>query len=248
VGIVLIALRPPGSIGGQLILDQGLHFDNFIAAWNQADLGPALLTSAIVSVSSVLGAAFIAVLSGYALGTMSFRGQNLLLSVYLIGLMVPLEALIIPLFYEFRALSLTDTYLGVILPELGIGAAFGSFWMRAFFRGVPNELIEAARIDGAGTWATLWTILVPIGRPAILTMGLLMFVGVWNDFLLALVLLLGQTLETAPLTLSSFQGRYSTDFTLTAAAAVIIAAPTVIVVLLTQRQFIRGVAAGSIKL
>jgi raffinose/stachyose/melibiose transport system permease protein len=246
-GIVLIALRPPGTFGGQIILDQGLHFENFVTAWNQANLGPALLSSAIITITAVLGASFIAILSGYALGTMSFHGKNILLALYLIGLMVPLEALVIPLFYEFRGLSLTDTYFGVILPELGIGAAFGSFWMRGFFSGVPQELLDAAQIDGAGTWMTLWRILVPIARPSILSMALLMFVGVWNDFLLALVLLLSQTVTTAPLTLSSFQGRYSTDFTLTAAAAVMIAAPTIIVVLLTQKQFIHGVTSGSVK-
>ncbi len=100
----------------------------------------------VVSVSAVLS-----ILSGYAFGMMRFRGATVLFYVFLLGLMVPMEAMIVPLYYDFRDLGLTDTYWGLILPQIGTSVAFGTFWMRAFFRGVPRSLVEAARIDGASS-------------------------------------------------------------------------------------------------
>ena len=118
--------------------------------------------------------AFTTVLSipaGYAFGTMRFPAADLLFYVMLTGIVVPFEALIVPLYYNFRDVGLTDTYWGLILPQTALSISFGTFWMRAFFRSVPPELSDAARVDGATSWRILWRVLVPIGRPAIADHG-----------------------------------------------------------------------------
>ena len=170
----------------------------------------------------------LSILAGYAFGMMRFRGAKALFYLFLLGLMVPLEATIVPLYYDLRDLRLTDTYWALILPQVGLSVAFGTFWMRAFFRTVPRSLVEAARIDGASSWTTLWRVLVPAARPAILTMMVLVFMWTWNEFLLALVMVSDENLRTAPLGLAFFQGAHTTDLTLLAAGAVIVAAPVVV--------------------
>ena len=189
----------------------------------------------------------LSILSGYAFGLMRFRGSTVLFYVFLLGLMVPEEAMIVPLYFDLRDLRLTDTYWALILPQIGLSVAFGTFWMRAFFRSTPRSLVEAARIDGASSWTTLWRVLVPFGRPAILTMMVLVFMWTWNEFLLALVMVSSENLRTAPLGLAFFQGQHTSDLTLLAAGAVIVATPVVIVYVFLQRHFIRGMLTGAVK-
>jgi len=195
-----------------------------------------------VAVSTLLS-----ILAGYAFGLMRFRGQQALFYLLLLGLMVPLEATIVPLYYDFRDVGLTDTYWALILPQVGASVAFGSFWMRAFFRSVPRSLLEAARLDGSSSWTTLWRVVLPLGRPAVLTMMLLVFMWTWNEFLLALVMVSDEALRTAPLGLAFFQGRTTTDVPLLAAGAVIVAAPVVVLYVFLQRHFIRGMLSGAVK-
>jgi len=154
---------------------------------------------------------------------------------------------IIPLYYSFRGLGLTNTYWSLILPQAGLQVCFGTFWMRAFFRSAPIELIEAAWIDGASTWQVLWRVLVPIARPAIFTLVVLVFTWSWNDFLLALVMISDETHRTAPLGLSVFKSRYGLDVPSVSAAAVLVALPILAIYIAAQRQFIRGVLSGSVK-
>ena len=196
----------------------------------------------MVAISTVLS-----ILAGYAFGLMRFRGAQVLFYVFLLGLMVPLEATIVPLYYDMRDLGLTDTYWALILPQAGVSVAFGTFWMRAFFRSVPRSLVEAARLDGASSWSTLWRVVLPLGRPAVLTMIVLVFMWTWNEFLLALVMVSDESLRTAPLGLAFFQGRNTTDEALLAAGAIIVAAPVVIAYLFLQRHFIRGMLSGAVK-
>ena len=155
--------------------------------------------------------------------------------------------MIVPLYYDFRDLGLTDTYAALILPQAGVSLAFGTFWMRAFFRSVPRSLVEAARLDGSNSWSTLWRVVLPVGRPAVLTMMVLVFMWTWNEFLLALVMVSNENLRTAPLGLAFFQGQHTSDLTLLAAGAVIVATPVVIVYIFLQRHFIRGMLTGAVK-
>jgi raffinose/stachyose/melibiose transport system permease protein len=245
-GIVLTALQNPGSVAGFGHLD-GLHFANFAHAWHDGHFSSYLRSSAIVAVSVVVVSSLFSILAGYAFGLMRFRGEQALFYLILFGLMVPLEAIVVPLYYDFRDLGLTDTYWGLILPQVGLSVAFGTFWMRAFFRSVPRSLVEAARLDGASSWSTLWRVILPFGRPAVLTMVVLVFMWTWNEFLLALVMVSEEGLRTAPLGLAFFQGRNTTDFTLLAAGSVIVATPVVLVYVFLQRHFIRGMLSGAVK-
>jgi len=245
-GIVFTALQDPNG-GAAFGSFDGLHFGNFKAAWEQGHFGSYLKSSVIVAVVVVAVAGVFSIMSGYAFGLMRFRGQNALFYVFLLGLMVPTEAIIVPLYYDFRDLGLTNTYWGLILPQIATSVAFGTFWMRAFFRGVPQSLVEAARIDGASSWFTLWRVLLPLARPAVLTMTVLLFMWTWNEFLLALVMVSDEGLRTAPLGLSFFQGRNESDLTLLAAGSVLVALPVVILYVFLQRHFIRGMLTGAVK-
>jgi raffinose/stachyose/melibiose transport system permease protein len=178
---------------------------------------------------------------------MRFRGSELLFYVFLLGLMIPTEAIIVPLYYDFRDIGLVDTYWALILPQIGTSVAFGTFWMRAYFRSVPRSLVEAARIDGASSWFTLWRVLLPLAKPAVLTMTVLLAMWTWNEFLLALVMVTDEGLRTAPLGLSFFQGRNTSNLTLLAAGAVIVATPVVVLYVFLQRHFIRGMLSGAVK-
>jgi raffinose/stachyose/melibiose transport system permease protein len=232
VKIVVTAFGEPGSFG---------------TAWDEGHFGTYLRSRLIVTVSVVVVSGLLSVLAGYAFGLMRFRGEQVLFYVFLLGLMVPLEATIVPLYYDLRDLGLTDTYWALILPQAGVSVAFGTFWMRAFFRSVPRSLVEAARLDGSSSWVILWRVVLPLGRPAVLTMVVLVFMWTWNEFLLALVMVSDESLRTAPLGLAFFQGRNTSDEALLAAGAVIVALPVVVVYLFLQRHFIRGMLSGAVK-
>ena len=246
VGIVFTALQKPGG-GASFGSFDGLHFNNFSRAWKDGNFDVYLKSSAIVSIAVVGISTVVSILAGYAFGLMRFRFAQPLFYIFLLGLMVPMEAMIVPLYYDLRDLQLTDTYWALILPQAGTSIAFGTFWMRAFFRSVPPSLVEAARIDGASSWFTLWRVLLPLARPAVLTMVVLLFMWTWNEFLLALVMVTDEGLRTAPLGLSFFLGRNQADLTLLAAGAVIVATPVVVLYVFLQRHFIRGMVSGAVK-
>ena len=197
--------------------------------------------------------AVMSLFTGYAFGTMRFRGSGVLFNVIVIGLIFPYEATVIPLYYDFLnyhpvGINLAGSYWALILPQIGQSVTLGTFWMRAFFLTTPKALVEAGRIDGAGSWRILRSILLPQARPALLTLCLLVFIYTWNEFLLALVMLNGSDNTTAPLGLAFFAGTARAgDPTKVAAASVLVAAPILIVYLFLQRNFIRGVLAGAIK-
>jgi raffinose/stachyose/melibiose transport system permease protein len=178
---------------------------------------------------------------------MRFRGENVLFYVLLSGIILPFEAVIIPLYYNFDAVGLTNTYWALILPQIGLNLCFGTFWMRAYFRSVPRTMLEAAEIDGAGSLRTLFSVALPPGRPAVLTLVLLTFMFSWNEFLLPLVMVTDENLRTAPLGLSFFAAQRTTDRIGQAAAAIIVSAPIILLFLAFQRSFIRGMATGALK-
>jgi raffinose/stachyose/melibiose transport system permease protein len=216
-------------------------------AWDDGNFATYFRSSVIVTASVVAISAVLSILAGYAFGMMRFRGAEVLFYLFVLGLTVPLEAIVVPLYYDLRDLGLTDTYWSLILPQAALSTAFGTFWMRAFFRSVPRSLIEAARLDGSSSWVTLWRIVLPLGRPAVLTMIVLVFMWTWNEFLLALVMVSDESLRTAPLGLAFFQGRNTNDEALLMAGSLIVAAPVVLVYLSLQRHFIRGMLSGAVK-
>ena len=247
LGIVLLSLQPEQSNLFGFEVSNRLHFENYTRAFEVAHFGSYLQSSLIVSVAVVVGTVVVSTLAGYAFGTMRFAGERTLFYLLLAGLIIPFEAVIVPLYVELRAGKLTNTYASVILPLIGVNSAFGTFWMRAYFRSVPRQLIDAAALDGAGSLRVLWKVLLPGARPALLTLVVLVFVWSWNEFLLPLVMLSREDLRTAPLGLAFFTGRFTTDLVGMAAAAVMVALPVVVLFIATHRRFVQGMWAGALK-
>ena len=247
LGIVLTALRPAGELVTGLGVPDELSLGNFARAWEDGGLGRALVNSTIVTAATVTISTVCSVLAGYAFGTMRFRGRTVLFYLFIVGLVMPFESTVVPLYYDLRQLGLTGTYWAVILPVAALNIAFGTFWMRAFFLSSPRSVIEAARLDGASTLTILWKILLPFGRPAVLTLIVLLVLYTWNDFFLSLVMLSDPALQTAPVRLALFQTQRTQDIPRVAAAAVIVSLPVVAVYVALQRQFIRGMLSGAVK-
>jgi len=247
VGVVLLALNPRDAPVSGFGLPSEFHPETFKEAWEIGHLSTYLRSSLIVSTAVVIGSTILATLSGYAFGTMDFRGKDWLFYLLITGMILPFEAMIIPLYYDLRSIGLTNTYWSLILPQIGLNVCFGTFWMRAYFKSVPRSMLEAAEVDGAGSLRTLLRVALPPGKPALLTLVVLMFMWSWNEFLLPLVMVTDDALRTAPLGLAFFAGQRTTDRVGMAAAAVIVSLPIVIMFLFFQRSFIRGMATGSVK-
>lgn len=247
LGVLSTAFGSQTSTNSGFSWPAGLHWANFADAWVQGHFSSYLRSSVIVTVSVVIASALLSTLAAYGFGTMRFPGSTALFYLFLVGLTVPEEALVIPLYYDLRGLSLTDTYWALILPQIAQSVAFGTFWMRAFFTGAPRSMVEASRIDGANSWTTLWRVLVPVARPAITTMVVITFMWTWNEFLLALVMVTSDDRRTVPLGLVFFQGQHTSNISLLAAAAVLVALPVVVVYIVLQRKFIEGMLSGAVK-
>lgn len=247
VSILFVSLYPPSQPAAGLALPQSLDFGNYGRAWDVTNFGRLMTSSLIVAAVVVPLGTALCLLTGYVFGSMSFRGKSVFFSVFLIGLLMPFEATIVPLYFDLRGFGLVNTYPGLILPETALFLSFGTFWMRSHFLSTPRSLVEAARLDGANSWQTLWKVLVPNAWPALTTLMVLFFIWSWNEFLLALVLVLDPSVQTAPAGLGLFVGRHTTDIPGLAAAAVIMSIPCLIVYVLLQRHFIRGMTSGSVK-
>lgn len=247
LGVVLLALNPRDARVTGFSIPETFTLQTFAEAWEIGHLGDYMRSSLIVAFFVVIGATTVSILAGYAFATMQFRGSTVLFYALLLGMLLPFEAVILPLYYDLRQFGLTNSYASLVLPQIALNVCFGTFWMRAYFRSVPKGMLESAEIDGAGSFRTLVQVALPPGRPAVTTLVVLFFLWSWNEFLLPLVMITDDALRTAPLGLAFFAAQRSTDRIGMAAAAVIISVPVVLVFVIFQRSFIRGAASGSIK-
>lgn len=246
-GIVLTAFKDNRELAnGIFALPQQWRFENFVEAWNGARFSTYFTSSVIVVVPVVIISVILSTMSGFAFGMFRFPGQNVLLLLILLGLMVPFEAVIIPLWQLMGSLGLRNTYWALILPQVALSFAFGTYWMRSFFRDFPRELVDAAVVDGCTTWDVLWRVLFPLSRPALLSLVVLLFMWTWNEFFLVLVMVSGD-LRTLPVGLALLRGRYASDIPVMAAASLIVSLPVLILYFIFQRSFIRGMISGAVK-
>jgi len=247
VGILFTAFKTTSELSDSPFAPpQRWHWENFRDAWRGARFEIYFRSSVIVVIPVVVIAAILSTMSGYALGMMRFPGDNLLMLLILLGLMVPFEAVIIPLWHLMGTLDLRNTYWALILPQVALSFSFGTFWMRAHFKGMPSELVDAAVVDGCSTWGVLWRVLFPLSRPALMSLVVLLFMWTWNEFFLALVMVSGD-LRTLPVGLALLRGRYASDVPVMAAAATMVFMPVVVLYFLFQRHFIRGMISGALK-
>ena len=188
-----------------------------------------------------IGQVFFCSLAGYAFARLRFRGRDTLFVLYLGTLMVPLTVTVIPQFILMRVAGLTDTPWAMIVPGL-FGSAFGTYLMRQFFRTLPDELEEAAILDGCSPWQIYWRILLPHAMPAVMVLAVLTWVNVWNDFLWPLLMIQRNSIATLTLGLVRMQGEYTARWPVLMAASIMILLPLLLVYAVAQRAFIRGIA------
>jgi raffinose/stachyose/melibiose transport system permease protein len=223
------------------------QWGNFVEAFKVAQM-PALLTSSTFIVIAVVPIALvIATMAGFAIGLLRIPGSRLLLFLFVFGLTLPFPGIIIPIYFLERAMHIYNTRLAIVLPLIALYMPFAVFWMRAHFVNMPTEISDAARVDGASTWDLFWRIHIPLARAPIASLGILMSVWTWNQFLLALVLVEDPTQRTMAGALGAFQGHYATDIPLLCAGTILILVPTLVVFVLFQRQIIMALLQGSVK-
>ncbi len=244
----LAALRNRNEVlANPFALPKSMDFGNLAEAWTVGRFGDYFLNSVITTAPTVAGVVALSCLAGYGFARFVFRGRNFTFYAFLLGLMVPFQSIMIPLYYELRDLGMLGTYWAFILPAVALGLPFGIFLMQAYFRGIPADLADAARIDGCSELQIFWYVMLPLAGPAVATLTVFQFVWTWNAFLMPLLYLQSESLRPIPLGMMFFQGRYTSDIGLLAAGVTIATVPVIIVYLIFQRQFIRGITAGAVK-
>jgi raffinose/stachyose/melibiose transport system permease protein len=247
ISLFTAALHPSGSHPLGIDWPADPQWDNFAKAFNQAGMGTLLVSSVTIVLGVVPIALAISTMAGFAIGHLRIPGHRWLLLLFIFGLTLPFEAVITPIYYIVRSLGFLNTRLAIILPLIGLYMPFAVFWMRAHFVNVPRELTEAARVDGATTWDLFWRIHVPLARPAIASLAILMSVWTWNQFILALVLVDDPKQRTVAGALAAFQGQWDTDIPLLSAGSVLILLPTLIVFVVFQRRVVAALLEGAVK-
>jgi multiple sugar transport system permease protein len=246
--MLLTSVKPDGEIltdpGGWL--PHAPTLDNYREWFGALRIGTFFRNSAIVALVTVLGNLIFCSMVGYALAKLGFPGKRVLFALVMLTLMVPGVVTFVPLFVVVAKLHLVDTYAGLILPFLT--SPIGVFLMRQFMRSIPDELIEAARIDGAGEMRIFLRIVLPLSGPPLATLGILTFLASWNNFLWPLVVAQSQDRYTLPVALSLYAtGEQATDYGLLLAGSVMVIAPIVIAFVALQRWFVQGVATVGLK-
>lgn len=247
ISIFITALHPSGTVPRGLEWPADPQWGNFVEAFNVANMTTLLGSSVYIVIAVVPVALIISTMTGFAIGHLRISGSRILLSLFVFGLTLPFGGIIVPLYYLERELGIYNTRLAIVLPLIGLYMPFAVFWMRTHFINMPAEISEAARVDGATIWELFWRIQLPLARPPIAALGILMSVWTWNQFLLALVLVEDPTQRTMAGALGAFQGHYATNVPLLCAGTILILLPTLIVFMLFQRQIIAALLQGSVK-
>ncbi len=222
-------------------------FEHYVRVWTEGKFNRYFLNTLIISTVDAIVMILVASLAAYAMVFMKFRGKALVQILFLVGLMIPVTAIILPLYSIVRAFDLVNTHLGVILADLALALSVFVFLFSSYFLGVPKALHEAARIDGATEFQIYRRVVMPIATPAVVTTALLEFLWSWNDLLLRLLLLPRDEMRTLSVGLLNFQGLMTRDVTGQSAGTIIMALPVVLLFLVFQRHFVRGMTQGAVK-
>ena len=227
-------------------LPKSLDPVNYVRAWQTGNFRLYFMNSVIITIPSVLGILAISSLAAYAFARFQFKGKNALFVFFLLGIMVPPQAIVIPAFQIISRLGLISSYHGLILTYLS-WCPVAIFIMRTFFETLPLELEDAAKMDGCNMFGVFWRIALPLAKPAIATVAIFYFVWVWNDFMYPLLYLQKDTMSTIPLGLMQFNGRYQVDWGMQTAALSIATFVPIFFYLLFQDKFVKGLTAGALK-
>ncbi|HTG67720.1 MAG TPA: carbohydrate ABC transporter permease [Candidatus Udaeobacter sp.] len=227
-------------------LPKQFQWSNFAKAWDQGNLSMYMRNTVFICLVKVPLGIIIEALAAYALTRLNFKWSNAMFAFFLVGMMIPMQATLVPLNIFLNKTHLVSTYPGIFLVYVGFGIPFGILILRGFFRTIPKEIDEAALIDGCGDMSKFFRIILPLSIPAIATLVIFDFMATWNEFLLAQIFITKDTMKTITTGLMSFRGEHSTDYTLLNAGVLISIIPTLLVYLLFQKYFVSGLA-GSVK-
>jgi raffinose/stachyose/melibiose transport system permease protein len=233
------------STNGALSLPSHVEWGNFAKAWH-AGIKTYFLNSLLLTVIKVPVGVLIEAMAAFALSQMNLPRSRLIFGLFLIGLIVPVQMTLVPLTMVLRNLNLIDSLFGLFWVYLGFGLPFGILVLRGFMKAIPRELVEAAFMDGCSWFGVFWRIVLPLSKPAVVSLLIFDGVATWNEFLLAQIFLRANTNRTLPLGVVNFQTEYATAYELLAAAQCITIAPLIIVYLVFQRHFVDGLS-GSVK-
>lgn len=247
ISIFITALHPSNTVPSGFQWPADPQWGNFIEAFNVANMTALMASSTFIVITVVPISLIISTMAGFAIGHLRIPGARFLLFLFVFGLTLPFGGIIVPLYYLERSMGIYNTRLAIVLPLIGLYMPFAVYWMRAHFVGMPHEISEAARVDGATTWELFSKIHLPLARAPIVSLGILMSVWTWNQFLIALVLVEDPSQRTMAGALGAFQGHYATNVPLLCAGTIIILLPTLIIFVIFQRQIIAALLQGSVK-
>ncbi|WP_054955638.1 carbohydrate ABC transporter permease [Paenibacillus dakarensis] len=243
VYMVITSLQQTYELG--LVVDfSSLNFNNFTTIFKNYDFVRYFANSAIVVILACVVNSLVSSLAAFGFAKKNFAGKNSIFWIYLATLMIPSQVILVPMFVIIRELNIANTYLALFLPIIN---AFGVFLVRQFMENVPDELLEAARIDGSGELRVFFTIVIPLVKPVLVSLTVFTFITTWNDFVWPLISITNQKMSTLTLALSSLQGNYATNYGLVMAGATLTFLPPFILYLFLQRQFVEGIALSGIK-
>ncbi len=246
VGAIFTALRPLQDLRahGFWSIPQEFTLENFAVAWDLGNLNTYLKNSFIITIPSLLGTLTLSSLVGFAVSQYKFRGNMFVYLLFLSGMLLPFQILLIPVFTLSNYLGIYNTYLGLIMIHIVFQMGFCSFFLTNFMSTIPSQLAEAARIDGCSEFKIFYKIFLPLTKPALAALGTLQFTWIFNDYIWALVLIRSDSLKPVTAGLATLQGQYTTDWGVLVAGSLLAAIPTIIVFILLQKYFIKGLTMG----
>lgn len=232
---------------GAVAIPGELTLANFYEAWEEADFGILYRNSLAITIATVAIVLLVVVMAAYALTFLKLRGSKWIMALLIIGLMVPFEQIMLPLFADMRKMHLLNSLWGVILPQVALYIPFGIFLVEGFMQGLPYEIIESSRLDGAGEVQVLFRVILPNIRPVMTTLLIFVTMGSWNNFMLPNIMLQKSAMKTLTVGLNAFKASNSANFPLICAAALISAIPAIIIYCVFQKKITDGLLAGSVK-
>jgi ABC-type glycerol-3-phosphate transport system permease component len=250
--IVSTAVKDPLDVTADpFALFSSVNLQNFIDAWTLGGFGGYFWNTLVITALTLLGTLALSVLAGYALARLYFPGRNVIFLLFITGLMFPFFSVMIPLFYELRDVGILGTKAGLILVLIagagGFGLPIGVFLMRSFYMDLPEELADAARVDGANEFQVFWRIMLPLSGPGVAVLAVLVFFQTWNAFIQPLLYLPGSENQVLATGLYLFASGRTQEYELIAAGSLIMVVPVVVFFLIFQRLFVRGLTAGALK-
>jgi multiple sugar transport system permease protein len=247
VWMVLASMMPTGeaSTYPPRFFPSSITLEHYRELFTRLNLGRSFLNSTIIAVAVTAFSLLFNSMAGYAFAKLKFRGREKLFGFLLAALVIPTQIGMLPLFLMLKSAGLVNTYWGAILPSTA--SIFGIFLMRQFMQSIPDDLIDAARIDGASEWGIYWSMMLPLATPILVTLALFTFMASWNDFMWPLIVLTDQSKYTLPVGIANLVGEHAQDIELMMASSVLTVIPVLVLFIALQRYYIAGLTVGSVK-